>query len=65
MTSDESDTNDVYTEKKNVGDELVLDEVEIALGSKDWQRLRTLSLRTGGFGSARVKAWYPKIILSL
>ena len=32
--------------------------VERALKAKDWERLRELSLRPGGFGEERVRAWY-------
>ena len=34
------------------------DEVLDAIERGDWERLRELSLRSGGFGKAREKAWY-------
>lgn len=48
------------TSEENLSQEDVieLDEVEEAVERRDWERLRTLSLRTGGFGASRIKAWY-------
>jgi hypothetical protein len=34
------------------------DSVKDAVNAKDWDRLRELSLRQGGFGSDRIFAWY-------